>query len=99
MRAFGGLHRRAQQSLLDGVNWLLLTGDVAQARTFADEVGGFPPGPLRDSVLGFLARAHGDPVVAEELLSRAWERCAPVVWCAGRRGPSHGCVVERDVSR
>jgi hypothetical protein len=35
-------------------------------------VGAFPPGPLRDSVLGFLARAHGDPVAAEGLLRSAW---------------------------
>jgi DNA-binding CsgD family transcriptional regulator len=68
---------RAQQRLLGGVNWMLLTGDVAQAGTFADEVGGFPPGPLRDSVLGFLARARGDPAAAGELLGSAWARCAP----------------------
>lgn len=74
---------RAQQRLLDGVNWMLLTGDVAQARTFADEVDGFPPGPLRDSVLGFLARARGDPAAAEQLLGSAWARCAPVGGAAG----------------
>ena len=66
---------RAQERLLGGVNWMLLTGDIAQAQTFAAEVAAFPPGPLRDSVLGFLARAHGDPVAAEGLLRSAWERC------------------------
>jgi DNA-binding CsgD family transcriptional regulator len=74
---------RAQERLLGGVNWMLLTGDIAQAQTFAAEVGAFPPGPLRDSVLGFLARAHGDPMAAEGLLRSAWERCRAVDGQAG----------------
>jgi DNA-binding CsgD family transcriptional regulator len=66
-----------QRRLLDAVNWMLLTGDAAQAAAFEPEIAGFAPGPLRDSVLGYLATATRGPAGAEDLLGSAWERCDP----------------------
>ncbi|WP_214370551.1 ATP-binding protein [Pseudonocardia sp. H11422] len=63
--------------LLRAVDWMLLTGDAANATTFAKEISAFAGGPLRDSVLGSLAMAGGDTVAAEGLLTAAWERCRP----------------------
>jgi DNA-binding CsgD family transcriptional regulator len=65
-----------QTRLLRAVNWLLQNGDAAGAAAFADEVAGFEPGPLRDSVLGSLAMATGDPATAESLLASAWKACS-----------------------
>jgi DNA-binding CsgD family transcriptional regulator len=66
-----------EQRLLEAVNWMLLTGDAAQAATFEPEIGGFAPTPLRDSVLGYLASVTRGPAAAEGLLRSAWERCDP----------------------
>jgi DNA-binding CsgD family transcriptional regulator len=66
-----------QRMLLVAVSWLLQTGDAATAETFADTVRGFPGSPLRDSVLGSLAMARGEPAAAERWLGSAWERCGP----------------------
>jgi DNA-binding CsgD family transcriptional regulator len=66
-----------QRLLLGAVSWLLQTGDAATAETFADTVRDSPIGPMRDSVLGSLAMARGEPAAAEAFLSSAWERCTP----------------------
>jgi DNA-binding CsgD family transcriptional regulator len=67
-----------QRRLLRAVGWLLQNGDAATAETFADGVRALPPGALRDSVLGSLAMARGEPAVAEELLTSAWASCDEV---------------------
>ncbi|MET0765845.1 MAG: AAA family ATPase [Blastococcus sp.] len=67
-----------QRMLLLAVSWLLRTGDAATAETYAPAVRSFPGSPLRDSVLGSLAMARGEPAAAEAFLSSAWERCAAV---------------------
>jgi DNA-binding CsgD family transcriptional regulator/tetratricopeptide (TPR) repeat protein len=64
-----------QRLLLRAVSWLLQTGDAATAETFADAIRALPAGPLRDSVLGSLAMARGEPAAAEVLLASAWARC------------------------
>jgi tetratricopeptide (TPR) repeat protein len=63
--------------LLRAVNWMLFAGDVTRAATFARTIRAFPPTPLRDSVLGYLATASQNPARAEDLLRSAWERCSP----------------------
>jgi len=60
--------------LLEAVAWMLQTGDAASAQSFADEVRGFPATALRDSVLGSLAMARGEPAAAETLLRSAWDQ-------------------------
>lgn len=69
--------REEQRMLLVAVNWLLQTGNVARAETFADTVRKFPGSPLRDSVLGSLAMARGEPDIAEVFLRSAWDRSGP----------------------
>ncbi|HEY0400768.1 MAG TPA: AAA family ATPase [Blastococcus sp.] len=64
-----------QRMLLLAVSWLLQTGDAARAETFADSIRGLAAGPLRDSVLGSLAMARGEPATAEAFLNSAWARC------------------------
>jgi DNA-binding CsgD family transcriptional regulator len=64
-----------RRMLLSAVSWLLQTGDAATAETFAPSVRNFPGSPLRDSVLGSLAMARGEPAAAEAFLKSAWERC------------------------
>jgi DNA-binding CsgD family transcriptional regulator len=64
-----------QRMLLVAVSWLLQTGDAATADAFADTVRRFPGSPLRDSVLGSLAMARGEPAAAEAFLGAAWDRC------------------------
>ncbi|MEY8037833.1 LuxR C-terminal-related transcriptional regulator [Saccharopolyspora cebuensis] len=66
-----------QRRLLRAVDALVGTGDLAQAGSFAAEIESFPPSPLRDEVLGYLAILRGRPAEAELLLSQAWERCHP----------------------
>jgi DNA-binding CsgD family transcriptional regulator len=66
-----------QRLLLLAMSWLLQTGDAATAETFAEEVRVFPATPLRDSVLGSLAMARGEPASAEVFLRHAWQRCGP----------------------
>ncbi|MGI5133129.1 helix-turn-helix transcriptional regulator [Pseudonocardia sp. CA-107938] len=62
----------AQRRVLQAVEWTLLRGDAASASPFAQEIATFPPGPLRDAVLGSLATAADDPAAAEHLLATAW---------------------------
>jgi DNA-binding CsgD family transcriptional regulator len=66
-----------QRLLLGAVSWLLQTGDAATAGTHAGAVRALPGSPLRDSVLGSLAMARGEPAVAESFLGSAWEQCGP----------------------
>jgi DNA-binding CsgD family transcriptional regulator len=66
-----------QRMLLGAVSWLLQTGNAATAETSAAAVRALPSSPLRDSVLGSLAMARGEPAVAEAFLSSAWEQCGP----------------------
>src|SRR3954468_19914079 len=66
-----------RRMLLSAIGWLLQTGDAATAQTFAASVRSFPGSPLRDSVLGSLAMARGEPAAAETFLRSAWERCGP----------------------
>src|SRR3954447_330343 len=66
-----------QRMLLLAVSWLLQTGNAAAAETHAPAVRNFPGSPLRDSVLGWLAMARGEPAAAEAFLNSAWKRCTP----------------------
>jgi DNA-binding CsgD family transcriptional regulator len=66
-----------QRMLLLAVSWLLQTGNAATAEVHAPTVRRFPGSPLRDSVLGSLAMARGEPAAAEVFLNSAWERCVP----------------------
>ena len=75
-----------QRMLLVAVSWLLQTGNAASAQTFADTVRKSPGSPLRDSVLGSLAMARGEPAAAEALLRSAWERCHPESGVDGVQG-------------
>lgn len=68
----------ANQRLLEAIDAMLLSGDAAQAAAFATEIAGFPGGPMRDCVLGFLAMLNSRPVAAERLLRSAWELCDQV---------------------
>ncbi|MEU6119762.1 AAA family ATPase [Streptomyces sp. NPDC047117] len=63
--------------LLRAVDALVGAGDRPQAETFAAELESYPPGALRDSVLGYLAITRGRPEEAEVRLTHAWERCDP----------------------
>jgi DNA-binding CsgD family transcriptional regulator len=69
------VREEAARRLLEGIDSMLYAGDVAQAATFADEIAGYPGGPLRDCVLGFLAMVSSRPAAAERLLLSAWDQC------------------------
>lgn len=58
--------------LLRAVHLLLISGDVARARSFDEDVARLARGPLRDSVRGHLAVVTGDPAAAGRLLAQAW---------------------------
>ncbi|QJY48911.1 LuxR family transcriptional regulator [Pseudonocardia broussonetiae] len=62
----------ARIRILRAVVWTLLRGDATTAATFGPEIAAFPPGPLRDAVLGGLAIAADDLSSAEQLLASAW---------------------------
>jgi DNA-binding CsgD family transcriptional regulator len=66
-----------QRLLLRAVDVMAVNGDDVRAAGFAAEIGQFPSGALRDSVLGYLAIARRDAVAAERLLARAWDSCDP----------------------
>jgi DNA-binding CsgD family transcriptional regulator/tetratricopeptide (TPR) repeat protein len=66
-----------QRLLLRAVSWLLQTGDAATAETSAGVIRSLPSSPLRDSVLGSMAMARGEPAAAESFLSSAWAQCGP----------------------
>jgi DNA-binding CsgD family transcriptional regulator len=67
----------SRRRLLAAVNWMLLGGDAAGASGYAATIAGFPPGPDRDSVLGYLATMTGEAATAERLLGSAWAACDP----------------------
>src|SRR3954447_22809652 len=66
-----------ERRLLHAVSAMLLAGDRRQAAAFAEDIAGFPRGPLRDKVLGYLAYIDDRPHEAERWLRSAWEQCDP----------------------
>ena len=66
-----------EERLLRAVDWMLIVGDAAQARAFADEIAGFDDGPRRLSILGQFAELDGQIDEAARLLAAAWERSDP----------------------
>ncbi|GAA4857464.1 helix-turn-helix transcriptional regulator [Saccharopolyspora rosea] len=66
-----------ERRLVRAVDALVGAGDLAQAAAFSPQVESFPPGPLRDAVLGYLAILRGRPAEAELLLTSAWDACDP----------------------
>jgi len=64
-----------EERLLKAVDWMLVAGDVAQARAFAGEIAAFADGPRRSSILGQLAEFEGQVDTAARLLSEAWQQC------------------------
>jgi DNA-binding CsgD family transcriptional regulator len=67
---------RAQREdrLLRAVDWMLVAGDAAHARAFAEDIAGFAEGPRRSSILGQLAELEGRIDEAARLFAEAWER-------------------------
>jgi ATP/maltotriose-dependent transcriptional regulator MalT len=63
--------------LLEGVDCLLVGGDVPTALTFSDQVDAVGDGPCRRYVQGRLAFHSGRPSEGEELLLGAWDGCDP----------------------
>lgn len=63
--------------LVRAVDALVGAGDLPQAIAFAPAIESFPPSPIRDAVLGYLAILLGRPAEAEMLLTRAWQQCNP----------------------
>ena len=63
--------------LLRAVDWMLLAGDLALARTYVDEVAATAPGARRDSTLAGFALTSGDVEGAAPLLAAAWSGCDP----------------------
>ena len=68
---------RAQRErrLLEGVDHLLVGGDVNRAATLVEEVRRCADAPYRRYVLGRLAFRGGRPAEARELLLGAWDVC------------------------
>jgi DNA-binding CsgD family transcriptional regulator/tetratricopeptide (TPR) repeat protein len=66
---------RREERLLRAVDWLLVAGDHAHARAFAEDIARCQDGPRRLSVLGQLAELEGRIDEAQQLFARAWERC------------------------
>jgi ATP/maltotriose-dependent transcriptional regulator MalT len=64
-----------ERRLLEGVDCLLVSGDVNRAATLTDEVSRCADGPYRRYVLGRLAFRAGRPAEARELLLGAWDLC------------------------
>lgn len=64
-----------EDRLLRAVDAMIGAGDVPQATAFAAELQSFPPGVLRDTVLGYLAIMRGRPAEADTYLTQAWEHC------------------------
>ncbi len=62
-----------ERRLLEGVDLLLVGGEVARAAAFAAEVRGCADGPYPRYLLGSLAFQSGRPVEGERLLLAAWE--------------------------
>lgn len=66
-----------RRRMLLAVDSMLYHGDIAQARSYAEEIAGYEPGPLRDCVLAFGATMTGRPSAAERQLLDAWEHTDP----------------------
>ena len=66
---------RREDRLLLAVDWMLLGGDLAQARGFAADVAACAPAARRDSVLARLAFTGDRVREAERWLRSAWHRC------------------------
>jgi DNA-binding CsgD family transcriptional regulator len=66
-----------EDRLLRAVDWMLVAGDAAQARAFAEEIAAFADGPRRSSILGQLAELEGHVDDAARLFAAAWECCDP----------------------
>ncbi|MEV0704787.1 LuxR C-terminal-related transcriptional regulator [Saccharopolyspora sp. NPDC050389] len=81
-----------EHRLVRAVDALVGAGDLAQASAFSAQIESFPPGPLRDAVLGYLAIQRGRPAEAELLLTRAWEACRP-----GREPETAALICQRRV--
>ncbi|HEY2703625.1 MAG TPA: AAA family ATPase [Candidatus Dormibacteraeota bacterium] len=64
-----------ERRLLEGVDCLLVGGDVNRAATLIEEVRRCADGPYRRYVLGRLAFRGGRPAEARELLLGAWDGC------------------------
>jgi DNA-binding CsgD family transcriptional regulator len=73
----GGDPDERNRLLLRAVHLLLISGDVARALSFDEEVARLPRGPLRDSVRGHLAIVTGDAGTAGQRLAQAWAACDP----------------------
>ena len=73
----GGDPDARNRLLLRAVHLLLISGDVARALSFDEDVARLPRGPLRDSVRGHLAIVTGDAVTAGRRLAQAWSDCDP----------------------
>jgi DNA-binding CsgD family transcriptional regulator len=68
---------RQEQRLLEGVDFLLMAGDVSRAATFTEEISLCADGPSRRYVLGRLAFHAGRPIEGHALLLAAWDACDP----------------------
>ncbi|MFZ2175268.1 MAG: LuxR C-terminal-related transcriptional regulator [Rhodococcus sp. (in: high G+C Gram-positive bacteria)] len=66
-----------ERRLIRAVDALVGAGNLPQALAFAPEIESFPPSPLRDSVLGYLAILRGRPAEADLLLNQAWAAAEP----------------------
>ena len=62
-----------ERRLLEGVDFLLVAGDVARAATFTDQIRACADGPYPRYLLGLLAFHGGRPLEGEEVLLSAWE--------------------------
>jgi DNA-binding CsgD family transcriptional regulator len=63
--------------LLEGVDCLLVGGDVPTALTFSDQIAAVSDGPRRRYVQGRFASHSGRHSEADELLVGAWNGCDP----------------------
>jgi hypothetical protein len=63
--------------LLEGVDCLLVGGDIPTALTFTDQIGAISDSPRRRYVQGRLAFNSGRRSEGEELLLGAWNGCDP----------------------
>ncbi|MFL5333829.1 MAG: LuxR C-terminal-related transcriptional regulator, partial [Geminicoccaceae bacterium] len=66
-----------ERRLLQAVSSMLLAGDRRQAALYAEDIAGFPGGPTRDKVLGYLAYINDRQAEAQRWLRSAWEQCDP----------------------
>jgi len=61
------------QRLIRGVDALIGAADLPQAQTFVPEIESVPGGPMRNTVLAYLAIQRGRAAEAHHLLTAAWE--------------------------